>query len=241
MLLEEKSALGFCLSGSLFDEVASAFRRMAPAPLSRLMPSRDSIWIAGVVTGSRAQATRRGMMRVLEIEDGSARIDVTVFDELFDSIRGSVRVDDPILVQARVDHDDFSGGLRALATEVLNLSQFRDRFAKCVFIHFELQQQADPLTLAAERMLAADLIPRLRGALNIAVSARTGQQGSGVSSRGSSNAGGLTGLPVSLAISAKSSICELGLGSQWRVPADRESLDRMGVALGPEVKVSVVY
>jgi len=223
MLLEEKAALGYCFSGSLFDEVADEFRRLASTPLARLMPSREPVWISGVVVGNRAQTTKRGMMRVIEIDDGSARIDVTVFDELFDSIRGAVRVDDPILVEARIDNDEFSGGLRAAATEVLNLSQVRARFAKCIRIDLRLPARADSAEGQNAQAMAADLIQRLRRSV-------LGSEGARAAA-----------IPVALAIFSETQGCELNLGNQWRASADAESLDRMRAELGAAAEVSVVY
>ncbi|MGA1473329.1 MAG: DNA polymerase III subunit alpha, partial [Burkholderiaceae bacterium] len=82
ILLEEKQALGYCFSGSLFDDVREELQRFAPNTLARLLPSRDPVWIAGVVVDSRGQMTRRGMMRVVTIDDGTARLDITVFNEI---------------------------------------------------------------------------------------------------------------------------------------------------------------
>jgi len=131
-LLEEKTALGFCLSGSLFDEVRNEMGRFAPTPLARLMPSKEPIWIAGVVSSSRGQTTKRGMMRVVELDDGLSRLEVTVFNELFDSRRQVLRVDEPLLISARIENDEFSGGLRGSALEILTLAEARGRYAKGV-------------------------------------------------------------------------------------------------------------
>jgi DNA polymerase-3 subunit alpha len=130
-LLEEKLALGYCFSGSLFDNVAHEVRRFAATPLSRTMPTKDPIWIAGVVTNSRAQMTRRGMMRVIELDDGSGRMEVTVFNELYDARKHVLKVDDVLIISAKIDNDEYSGGLRASAVEIVTLTEARTRFG-CV-------------------------------------------------------------------------------------------------------------
>ena len=128
-LLEEKDALGYCFSGHLFHSYAKEIRRFVSTPLNRLIPGRDTVWVAGVVTQSRGQMTKRGMMRIVEIDDGSARLEITVFSELWDANRQSIRVDEPLIVLAKIENDDFSGGLRGVAAEILTLADARVRFS----------------------------------------------------------------------------------------------------------------
>ena len=128
-LLEEKQALGFCFSGHLFASYAAEIRRFISATLNRLSPSRDPIWITGIVSASRGQMTKRGMMRIIEIDDGTAKLELTVFSELWDRYRQSIKVDEPLIVCARIENDDFSGGLRGAATELLTLGEARTKFS----------------------------------------------------------------------------------------------------------------
>ncbi len=128
-LLEEKQALGFCFSGHLFASYAPEIRRFVSTPLNRIAPGRDAVWVTGVVSASRGQMTKRGMMRIVEIDDGTARLDITVFSELWDRYRHAIRVDDPLIICARIENDDFSGGVRGSATEILTLGEARMRFS----------------------------------------------------------------------------------------------------------------
>ena len=128
-LLEEKQALGFCFSGHLFTSYAPEIRRFVSTPLNRIAPSRDPVWVTGVVSESRGQMTKRGMMRIVQIDDGSAKLEITVFSELWDRYRQAIRVDDPLIVSARIENDDFSGGVRGSATEILTLGEARMRFS----------------------------------------------------------------------------------------------------------------
>ena len=128
-LLEEKQALGFCFSGHLFASYAPEIRRFVSTPLHRISPGRDAVWVTGVVSASRGQMTKRGMMRIVEIDDGTAKLEITVFSELWDRYRHAIRVDDPLIICARIENDDFSGGLRGSATEILTLGEARMRFS----------------------------------------------------------------------------------------------------------------
>jgi DNA polymerase-3 subunit alpha len=128
-LLEEKQALGFCFSGHLFASYATEIRRFISATLNRLSPSRDPIWITGIVSASRGQMTKRGMMRIIEIDDGTAKLELTVFSELWDRYRQSIKIDEPLIVCARIENDDFSGGLRGAASDLLTLGEARIKFS----------------------------------------------------------------------------------------------------------------
>ena len=128
-LLEEKQALGYCFSGHLFTPFAAEIRRFISTPLNRITTQRDPVWVAGIVTSSRAQMTRRGMMRIIEIDDGTARLEITVFSELWERHRQSIKVDEPLVVQARIENDDFSGGMRGAAADILTLGEARVRFS----------------------------------------------------------------------------------------------------------------
>ncbi len=150
-LLHEKVALGYCFSGSLFDDIASEMRRFAPTPLARAMPSKEPIWIAGVVGASRGQMTKRGMMRVIELDDGSAKLDVTVFNELYDARKNVLKVDEPLLVNARIENDEFSGGLRGAALEILTLTEARQRYARGVRIRVEAGKTQEAQVVTALR------------------------------------------------------------------------------------------
>jgi DNA polymerase-3 subunit alpha len=113
------------------------------------------VWISGVVVDSRAQMTRRGMMRVVELDDGSGRMEVTVFNELYESRRSVLKVDEPLIVSAKVEHDDYSGSLRGTALEILTLAEARLRYAKGVRLTVE----------AKSAQQAQALIARLQGGL----------------------------------------------------------------------------
>ena len=60
-LQEEKSALGFYLSGHLFDAYKGEVRRFVRQKIGELKEGRDKL-VAGVITTMRTQMTQRGKM-----------------------------------------------------------------------------------------------------------------------------------------------------------------------------------
>ena len=133
-LREEKAALGFYFSGHLFDAWRDEVRRFAPTPLARLQPSRSLQWFAGVLTAVRPRMTRRGKMLYALLDDGSAQVEVAVFNELYERHRARLREDQLIIVQGKVSHDDFSGGLRVTAEDIFDLQLARESRANSLRI-----------------------------------------------------------------------------------------------------------
>src|SRR5690606_36145227 len=83
-LTEEKAALGFYFSGHLFDAWRDEVRRFAPSPLARLQPARGLQWFAGVLAAVRPKMTRRGKMVYATLDDGSAQVEIAIFNELYE-------------------------------------------------------------------------------------------------------------------------------------------------------------
>jgi len=127
---EEKAALGFFFSGHLFDAWRDEVRRFAPQPLARLEPSRSLQWFAGVLSSVRPKMTRRGKMLYAVLDDGSAQIEVAIFNELYEQHRNRLKEDRLIIIQGKVSNDDFSGGLRVSAESVFDLQLAREARAR---------------------------------------------------------------------------------------------------------------
>jgi DNA polymerase III subunit alpha len=129
-LTEEKSALGYYFSGHLFNAYADEVRKFARAKLSSLAPSREPRLLAGVISAVRTQMTQRGKMVIATLDDGTATVDVTVYNELFDQHRGLFKEDEFLAVLGKVSEDRFSGGLRVTADKVMDLAAARVQFGR---------------------------------------------------------------------------------------------------------------
>ena len=140
-LLEEKTALGFSISGHLFSVYEKELAGFARTALAKLAPG-DRVWMAGVVAAARMQMTRRGRMMVVTLDDASGQVEITVFNELFEKERDKIKEDALLVVAGKVQRDDFSGGLRVSAEEVLDLEALRGRFASRLRISMNGQADA---------------------------------------------------------------------------------------------------
>ncbi len=141
LLLEEKAALGFALSGHLFSVYAREIAGFPRTPLARLSPAEQRVWLAGVVNSARTQMTRRGRMMAVLLDDGTAQVEVSVFNELFEKHRDKLKEDALLVVQGKVQRDDFAGGLRVTADELYDLPGLRARYA--ARLRLEMNGQAD--------------------------------------------------------------------------------------------------
>jgi DNA polymerase-3 subunit alpha len=126
-LMEEKAALGFTLSGHLFSVYEGLLSGFPRTPLARLAPA-DKAWMAGTLASVRSQMTRRGRMMVVVLDDGTAQVEVTVFNELFEKHRDKLKEDALLIVAGKVQRDDFSGGLRVVAEDLLDLEGLSGRY-----------------------------------------------------------------------------------------------------------------
>ncbi|MEK7738236.1 MAG: OB-fold nucleic acid binding domain-containing protein, partial [Pseudomonadota bacterium] len=102
---------------------------------------REPALLAGIVVSTRTQMTRRGKMAIVMLDDASAQVEVSVFNELFEAERAKIKEDELLLVEGKVMRDDFSGGLRVVADKLLTLGEARGRFAK--MLHLAVNGQAD--------------------------------------------------------------------------------------------------
>jgi DNA polymerase-3 subunit alpha len=140
-LLEEKAALGFYLSGHLFKVYERELARFPRVPLARLNPG-ERVWMAGIVVAARTQMTRRGRMMVVMLDDGTAQVEISVFNELFEKHRDKLKEDSLLVVAGKVQNDEFSGGLRVGADELMDLETLRGRYAALLRLSMNGQAEA---------------------------------------------------------------------------------------------------
>ncbi|MBC3863798.1 DNA polymerase III subunit alpha [Undibacterium jejuense] len=129
-LTEEKLALGFYLSGHLFDSYAPEVRQFIKTTLAKVEPSRDLRLICGIITGVRTQMTQRGKLMVVTLDDSTAVVEVTVYSELMEEFKSLLKEDEFLAVLGKVSEDRFSGGLRISAEKVMDIGRARVQFSQ---------------------------------------------------------------------------------------------------------------
>lgn len=129
-LQNEKLALGFYLSGHPFRVYERELRHVVRTRLDAIAPQPHPVLLAGIIHSQRIQMTRRGRMAVILLDDGNARVELTVFNELFEQHRAWLKDDQLLVVEGKVTHDEFSGGLRVSAEKLYDINMLRGQYAR---------------------------------------------------------------------------------------------------------------
>ena len=129
-LTHEKSALGFHLSGHLFDEVESEIQIFIKTRLSEIAESRDSQWIAGIVRSERTINTSRGKLNIFLLDDGTGSIEITCDDLIFSKYKNLIKEDQLVVANVKVQNDRRNGNLRISLIEAMDLPSARCHFGK---------------------------------------------------------------------------------------------------------------
>ena len=162
-LKQEKVAVGYYLSGHPFRTFEAELRGFAPTRLDQVSPQAHTVMLAGIIVSQRIQMTRRGRMGVLVIDDSYARIELTVFNELYEKHRHWLKEDTLIVVEGKVSKSpyDESENLRISAEKLYNLQNAREAFARVLKLTCNGQSSGDKLR--------ALLTPHLKGRCPVAI------------------------------------------------------------------------
>ena len=126
----EKTAVGFYLSGHLFDAVEREVRQFARRKIDDLIDSRESQLLAGIVSDIRIINGQRGKVAIFKLDDKSAVMESTADENLINSTRHILKDDELVIVMAKMQADRFSGGFRLKMEQIWDLPTARCRFGK---------------------------------------------------------------------------------------------------------------
>ena len=145
-LVNEKNSLGFYLGGHPYQEYEEELANFIKVRLGDLTPqfagasngsgsmqnSRRGVPVvlAGIVAGLRIQQTRRGRMAVVTLDDGSAQIEMTVFNEEYERSKPWIREDELLVVRGKASLDEYSGNVRVSGEELFDFASARSSFAQ---------------------------------------------------------------------------------------------------------------
>ena len=136
----EKTAVGFYLSGHLFDEVATEVRRFVRTQIDELLDSREPQILAGIISDFRVINGQRGRLGLFKLDDKSAVIEASADEALLNTYRNQLKEDEFVVMMGRLQLDHFSGGLRVKVQQVWDLAGARCRFGK--YLHVTVGDKA---------------------------------------------------------------------------------------------------
>jgi len=124
LLNAEKESLGSFLSGHPMEAYEAEVRKFAPRRIRELQANNQAV-VAGLILDIRTIKTQRGPMAVLTLDDGSGQIEATVYNDVFTEHRDLLQKDRIVLLDGRLQVDDFNGGLAMRTKTVRSLEQAR--------------------------------------------------------------------------------------------------------------------
>lgn len=128
----EKEVLGRYVSGhpfKVYEKELSSLLSCQIAALSGL--SNREATIAGILLSQRGIITKSGRrMAILKLEDSTGFIEVTVFSRLLEEVRDFLEDDAVLIVKGKIEDDQFTGGLRMVAEQILTLDAYRNAHVK---------------------------------------------------------------------------------------------------------------
>jgi DNA polymerase-3 subunit alpha len=139
----EKGALGFYLSGHLFDQSADEVRQFAKRCNADIVDSREPQLLAGIVGDLRVINGQRGRVAIFKLDDKTEAIEAVANEDVLNANKDLLKDDELIVVQGKVQPDRFSGGLRLNVQQVWDLSGARCRFGK--YLRVEVNGSIPPV------------------------------------------------------------------------------------------------
>jgi DNA polymerase-3 subunit alpha len=129
-LTHEKTAIGFYLSGHLFDECKAEVRRFVKRSIDELVDTREPLLLAGIVGDWRVINGQRGKLALFKLDDTTDVIEATADESTFAPHRAWLKDDELVIVMGKLQPDRFSGGFRLNVSQFWDLATARCRFGK---------------------------------------------------------------------------------------------------------------
>lgn len=133
----EKQAIGYYLTGSLFDEYHDIVKKLEIYPLSkfntedediqeiinaRYAKHKPKVMIAGIINYMGSRPTKKGgKIAFIRIEDASGELEFVVFNDDFEQYKHLFKIDELIFVEGEVIYDSFRDEVKVNASKILLL------------------------------------------------------------------------------------------------------------------------
>ena len=129
-LVLEKTAIGFYLSGHLFDEVEAEVRQFAKRKIEDLIDSREPQLLAAIVGDLRVINGNRGKLIIFKLDDKTDVLEASVDEVTFNTHRNLLKDDELVIVQGTLQGASERFGRRFKVTQVWDLETARCKFGK---------------------------------------------------------------------------------------------------------------
>ncbi|EGA63604.1 DNA polymerase III subunit alpha [Vibrio brasiliensis] len=142
----ERDTLGLYLTGHPINAYIKELGKYTSCRLKDATPTRrdQSVTIAGLVIAARVMTTKRGTrIGLMTLDDRSGRMEVMLFSDALDRYAELLEKDKILVVSGQVSFDDFNGGLKMSAREVMDLGTAREKYARGLSVSIDESQIND--------------------------------------------------------------------------------------------------
>ncbi|MDF3006345.1 MAG: polymerase alpha subunit, partial [Enterobacter kobei] len=145
----ERETLGLYLTGHPITQYLKEIERYVGGNrLKDMHPTERGkvTTAAGLVIAARVMVTKRGnRIGICTLDDRSGRLEVMLFTDALDKYQHLLEKDRILIVSGQVSFDDFSGGLKMTAREVMDIDEAREKYARGLAISLTDRQIDDQL------------------------------------------------------------------------------------------------
>ena len=75
---------------------------------------------------------KRDNLCFITLDDRSARIEVTLFGDVYEQYRDIIKKDTVVIMEGEISNDDYSGGIKVRANRLINIPQARAQYAQAI-------------------------------------------------------------------------------------------------------------
>ncbi len=173
-LVGERETLGLFLSGHPITPYEPDLKFLVSARLVDVggpkpqAPPGERVWTTPkptTVAGLVLEIRRRPNRVTLILDDRSARLEVSLFEETFQQYRAIIVKDAILIVEGTLRYDDFIEAWRLQAKTLMDIDRARERFARRLWLRWPAEFDGPSGLARFEEMLK----PYLKGACSISV------------------------------------------------------------------------
>ncbi|MDE1331079.1 DNA polymerase III subunit alpha [Vibrio aestuarianus] len=142
----ERDTLGLYLTGHPINAHIKELAKYTSCRLKDATPTRrdQSVTLAGLVIAAKVMTTKRGTrIGIMTLDDRSGRMEVMLFSDALDRYAELLEKDKILVISGQVSFDDFNGGLKMSAREVMDLGSAREKYARGLSVSIEQSQIDD--------------------------------------------------------------------------------------------------
>ncbi len=157
------------------------------------------------VAGLVLEIRKRGGRTSFILDDRSGRLEVTMFEDVYQQFRALVSKDAILVVEGGLRWDDFIDDWRLSAKKIMDVDQAREQFARNLVLRWPAAKASNGDAGKLVSALEQALKPSQGGRCNVAIRFATGD-----------------------------AAAVLQFGDQWKVRPSRELIERLGSLVGRE-------